>query len=95
MKRINELNITINKALITEVHLSLEDEGLQIYVKGDLLTDSNKKVSEFSFSSQFYSSNKIEVPMDIHPYAREIFERMTPVIYEKLGQSFKALPKGK
>lgn len=94
MSKINELNININKAVITEINLELnEEKGLVVSVTGALLTKENRKISEFRYSSEAWNEdNKIEVPFDLNNPARTIFEHMTPVIYEKLGNAFKPLP---
>ena len=92
MSKINELNITISKALVEEVHLTLKEDGLVIYVSGGMYTKQGKKVSSFAFSSDWYSDSKIEIPPAIHPHVREIFEQLTPIIYEKLNGVYKALP---
>lgn len=94
MSKINELNINISKAIITDIELKLDEEkGLVVSVSGSLLTKENRPVSTFRYSSEAWSDeNKIEVPFDLNNPARTIFERMTPVIYEKLGNAFKPLP---
>jgi len=94
MKKINELNININKAIVTEVTLSLEENGLSVNVIGGLFTDQGKKVSNFNFSTKKYSwdsDNDIEIPMSLNFPAKEIFETLTPIIYEKLNGAFQAI----
>jgi hypothetical protein len=95
MKRINELNINISKAVITDIKLRLSKEGLEVEVYGDLITKTGKSISHFSFSTTHWEEDqKLQVPMDIHNPARKIFEILTPVIYSKIEGEFKALPKG-
>lgn len=94
MKKINELDININKAIITEVTLSLGDKGLSVAVTGGLYTSQLKKVSNFQFTTKQYSwdsENDIEVPVSINLPAKTIFEELTPVIYEKLNGIFEAI----
>lgn len=93
--KVNELNITIKKALIEEVHLSLKEDGLEVYIKGGMYTAHGKKVSEFTYSSEYYGDNKFNVPLAINRPAREIFEMLTPVLYEKINGEYKYLGKGK
>jgi hypothetical protein len=99
MNKINELNIKINKAVITKVTIELDIETNEPTwtVQGALITSTNKKVSDFVFSSEtWYSEDKrLKVPSYLHLPARDIFEAFTPVIYEKLGETFLALPQGK
>ncbi len=91
--RINELNITINKAVIEEVHISLEeDKGLVVYCKGGMYTKNGKKVAEFQYGTNWYGDVKIEVPAFINKPARDIFEMLTPIIYEKINGVYKSLP---
>ena len=94
MKKINELNINISTAVITSVTLSLGEEGLEVIVSGSLMTDSGQQVSNFQFNSKKYSWEKeseIEVPLSLNFPAKEIFEKLTPVIYEKLNGKFMAI----
>lgn len=93
-KNINELNININKAIITSVNLSLGEKGLAVSVEGGLYTSQLKKVSNFQFTTKQYSwnsENDIEVPVSINLPAKAIFEALTPVIYEKLNGVFEAI----
>lgn len=94
MKKINELNININKAVITTVTLSLGEKGLGVNVSGSLMTSQGKVVSGFQFTTKQYSwdsENDIDVPLSINLPAKEIFEQLTPVIYEKLNGVFEAI----
>ena len=96
---INEINITINKAVITSVTFKLNPEGeepLAVQVHGELLTDKNKRVTTFSYDSDGWSEEqKFKVPVYFHAIAKEVFKQLTPIIYEKINGTFKALPEGK
>ena len=94
MAKVNELNININKALITSVTLSLGEKGLSVNVSGSLMTAQGKSVSNFQFTTKEYSwdnENNIDVPLSINLPAKEIFEQLTPVVYEKLNGVFEAI----
>lgn len=95
MPKVNELNININKALIKEIQLKLGNDGLNVLVKGVLLTKDNREVSDFIFGSDWYGDNKFEVPFELNNPAREIFERLTPIIYEKINGKYMSLGSGK
>ena len=96
MSKVNELNININKAVITSIDISLGNDGLEVEVNGSLLTKQGKRVSSFHFTTNHWNDeDKLQVPMDIHNPARKIFEILTPVIYSKIEGEFKALPSPK
>lgn len=98
MSNINELNININKAVVTTVTLKLGKEGLGVTVTGSLMTQDNREVSGFCFTTKQYSwdsENDIIVPPSLNLPAKEIFEMLTPVIYEKLNGAFPAIKAGK
>jgi len=93
-KQINELNININKAVITSVTLTLGEKGLNVVVSGSLMTNQGKSVSNFQFTTKEYSweqENNIDVPLSINLPAKEIFEQLTPVIYQKLNGVFEPI----
>lgn len=95
MKRINELNIKINRAVITRVSVELDFETNKPSwtISGKLVTQQGIAISDFCFSSDSWQDkNKIEVPSLADLSARGLFEIFTPVIMEKLGNMFKALP---
>lgn len=84
--KINELNISINKALVEKVTLSLTDEGLQVEVEGGLYTPQNNRISSFDFSTNGWrEESKIEIPAYLNSPAKEIFTQLTPIIYEKIN----------
>lgn len=96
MTKINELNINITKAVISSISVELGDEGAEWSVSGKLLTKENREISNFNFSSDSYSDDrKIKIPVSMDIWARNMFETLTPVIYEKINGQFKALPEGK
>ena len=97
MPNVNEINIKIDKAIITSVTFKLNtdnaEEPLAVQVYGELLTDKNKKVTSFSYDSDGWSEDqKFEVPVTFHAIAKEVFQQLTPIIYEKINGTFKALP---
>lgn len=99
MSKINEINIKINKAIITDVSFKLnmdEEKPLTVNVSGELIASTGKVVSTFNFYSDgWLDEQKFEVPVSMHAIAQEVFEMLTPIIYEKINGTFKALPAGK
>jgi len=97
MKKVNEFEIKITKAIITEINIELREDSPTWTVKGQLLTQQGMKVSDFFFSniSYFSEDKKIDVPLEANYHAKELFQQFTPVIMEKLGNMFTALPDGK
>ena len=94
-KQINELNITINKAVIEKVTLELKKEGLRVEVQGGLYTTQNKRLSSFDFDTNGWSKEStIEVPAYINAPVKEIFEQLTPIIYEKFNGLCPSLKSG-
>jgi len=86
MTKINELNIVINKALITHVGIDLTEKGVQLDVRGELYTKAGKSISNFSFSTTSWNDeNKFDIPAYINAPIRQIFEDLTPIIYEKIN----------
>jgi len=95
MKNINELNITINKAIVEKVTLSLGKNGLEVDIEGGLYTPQNRKISSFDFSTHAWSEdNKIKVPAYINSPAKEIFEQLTPIVYKQINGLFPELKSG-
>ncbi len=98
--KVNEINIKINKAIVTSVTFKLNTDNaekpLAIQVYGELLTDKNKRVTTFSYDSDGWrDDDKFNVPVTFHAIAKEVFEQLTPIVYEKINGAFKALPEGK
>ena len=94
MKNVNELNIKITKAVITGISVELDFDTKEPTwtINGKLVTSAGKAISSFGFSTHRWSDNKITVPMSANLSGRALFEIFTPVIMEKLGETFKALP---
>lgn len=95
MSKLNEININIKKALITKVNIELKDEGkVEITATVQLLTEQNKVISEVWFSNNTWMSDerKIEIPVDVHIQIGEIFRKLTPVVYQKMNDSYTQLP---
>jgi hypothetical protein len=90
MSRINELEIKITKAIITKVEIELGSKGKpELTVYGQLLTDKGKKISTFMYGSNAWETdNEIEFPLSLHLPAKEIFEKLTPIIYDKINGKF-------
>lgn len=84
MTKINELNINITKAVITSISIELGDKEAEWSISGKLLTKENKEISNFSFGSEHYNDDrKIEIPVSMNVWARNMFEELAPVIKEK------------
>ena len=93
MKRVNEIDIKITKAIVTSIGIELDDDQPRYTVKGWLVSEHGLRVSEFMFWSNSYGdTNKIEIPIEIHRYSAEIFKAMTPVIHKKINGMYKELP---
>lgn len=96
MKKVNELNIKINKAVITKIMVELnpEKEEATWNVYGKLITDTGRSISDFGFSNDaWYNKDKeIQVPLAANFNGRALFEIFTPIVLEKLGSEFKKLP---
>ena len=96
MKQINEIDIKITKAVVTAVKISLDEDGVNLEVSGDLISDTKRKVTSFSYSSDAWQGNqKIKIPSSIHLPARKLFEIAQPLVIEKIQGHFKALPSGR
>jgi len=94
MKKVNELEIKITKALITSISIDLDAQNNipNFTVSGQLITEQGQAISSFSFATNHWKEDStINVPMTIHNPAREIFELLTPVIYEKINGVFPKL----
>lgn len=93
MSKINEINIKITKAIVTSIGIELDDEKPKYTVKGWLVTEHGQRISEFMFWTDCYADTyKLEVPVEIHQIAAELFRNMTPVIYKKINGMYKELP---
>lgn len=97
MNKFNEVNISIKKALITKVSIELKEENGKpkpiFTVTGSLMTEQNKAVSDFYFSNEWYvgDDKKIEIPVGLHLQVSDIFKILTPVVYEKLNDTYKQI----
>jgi len=94
MDKSNEIGIHITKALVTEVRIDLSDgEKPKYVVCGVLTTDQGKKVSEFTFWNDTWitSDKRIEIPVEIHMHAAEIFRALKPIVYRKLNDEWPQL----
>lgn len=97
--KVNEFEIKITRAIITKisVELDFETNEPEWHVEGKLLTNTGKPISDFGFSNKTWYSeeNKISVPPGANLLGRDLFVEFTPVILEKLGNMYKALPSPK
>lgn len=93
MRKINELNIKINKAIITQISIDLDEEVVW-NVSGKLITDKGMSISTFNFSNNSWvdDDKKLGVPLEANVLGRKLFEAFTPEVLEKLGNMFTALP---
>lgn len=94
MKKVNELNIKINKAIITDIQVELKEENVVWTVRGKLITEQGMAISDFYFSNDSWMNKdkKISVPLEANSLGRKLFEAFTPEVLEKLGNMFTALP---
>jgi hypothetical protein len=94
MKKINEINITINKAVITKVSIEIKESGVVFDVFGKLVTDKGIAISDFCFSSEawYNKERQLDIPVSLHATAREVFEKLTPIVYTKINGVFASLP---
>lgn len=95
MSKINEININIKKAIMTQLNVELGKEGkVDITIRGQLLTDQGKAVSDFWFNNGEYITDekKIVIPPNVHMLIGDIFKAMTPEIYKKMNDVYKQLP---
>lgn len=96
MKKVNELNIKINKAIITKIEVDLSNGEPAWTVSGQLITSTGHNISSFYFSTSGWSEkNKIEAPVSVNYLGRSLFELFTPTVMEKIMGTFKSLPSGK
>lgn len=94
--KINELEIKITKAVITQISITLEDKGPKYDVTGELVSDKGVSISRFYYSSKTWPSEEnLEIPVPIHSLATDLFKTMTPVIYKKINGLHLELKEGK
>lgn len=95
---IDPINIGIKKAVITRMTVELKEgsdgeKEVEITLSGNYLTAQNRVVSDFLFWNMSWSDEKkIEVPQDVKDQLRAVFERMTPILYDKVNHMYKELP---
>lgn len=96
MKKLNELDIRINKAEITSIQIGIEDSGFTYEVRGKLIAENGLTISTFDFETDSYNNSmKFEAPMSALGASRELFEKITPVILQKISGTFARLGDGK
>lgn len=93
MKKVTDLEIKITRAVITQITWQMKGEKPQWYVTGELLTQTGRKVSEFTFyTSAWTDDTKIELPVIIDAHMAPIIEAVTKPVLEKLNGLTKELP---
>lgn len=98
MNKVNEFEIKINKAIITRISVELGDDSEATWhISGKLITDKGMAISDFSFSNETWCNKEriIDIPVHANMLGRDLFITFTPIILEKLGNMFKALPSPK
>lgn len=93
MNKSQEICINITRALITEIHIDLSNgEKPKYTVQGVLTTDKGKQVSSFTYYNMEWAGDKhIEIPVNVHMNAAEIFRALKPIIYKKLNDEYPML----
>ncbi len=95
MKKINELDIRITRAEIAQITWSMRNDSHSWTISGHLLTESGRKVSDFTFSTSAWNEDmKIELPPTIDAHMRAIIETVTLPVLDKLNGLTEALPEG-
>ena|SRR5438552_5644644 len=97
MNKLNEVNINIQKALISNVSIKLSTSNGEpkatFDVSGSLLTREGRDVAGFSFSSQSWYSedHKIDIKPEVHKLAADIFKLLNIEVYRKMNDIYPAL----
>lgn len=93
MKKFNEINIKITKARITNIYITFDEASLpSVAVHGKLITETGLEISSFNFDTESWQPNKkFEIPANVHPLIRGIFDSLLPIMYEKINGMQKKL----
>lgn len=95
---IDPINIGIKNAVITRLttELRTDSEGnpsVDLTISGEYRTSFGRKVSEFMFWTGSYSDeSKIEIPQEIKDQLKDVFNQLTPLLYDKVNHMYKELP---
>lgn len=95
MKRINELNISIDRAEVTSISIGLVDREWQMTISGNLISSTGQEVTSFNYSTNTWSEKtKIEFPSSAMGLGAKLFEIAQPIIIKKIQGHFRALGAG-
>jgi len=97
MSKVNEIDIHIEKAIVTRVSIELKGDRPSYTISGALLTKQGLQVADFTFwdkdGNEWMSDDKL---IRIHPTINfmvgDIFRELQPIITEKLNGVFTKLP---
>jgi hypothetical protein len=93
MRKVNEINININRAVVKSISIDLTEDKVIWSVLGALLTKEGKEISTFSMTNNHWDDSKnIEVPLEANVYAKELFKAFMPILYKQINGEFKSLP---
>jgi len=99
MKKVNELDVSIKHALITNLDITLSGDKASFTVNGDLRTGAGQKVARFNYCTDHYIKDKtIELgdqDSHINALSAELFKLFTTVLYRKIHGQFGKLEAGK
>jgi hypothetical protein len=96
MAKINEINIKINRAIVTKISIELDEEKPTWWITGALISESGKKISEFGMSNSHWDDSKnIEIPVEAQMLGRQLFEVFMPILRKQVDGEFKVLEDGK
>jgi hypothetical protein len=95
-KKINELNILINKAIVTSISVTIQENGEVLWeVSGKLISNNGVEVSNFRYYSKSWDDKlKLKIPIEADMHGEALFKIFQQPIIEKINGVFKQLPKG-
>lgn len=94
-QKINEVDIRITRADITSVSIGLKEGEWQLFISGNLVSETGQEVTSFSYSSEAWNDKtKIEVPMSVSGIGAALFQIVQPIIIEKIQGHFRSLESG-
>ena len=94
MKKINEIDIHIDKAVVTRISIELkENNKAEWIITASLITKNNKKLTEMHFGNFHWDLEKNStIPLEADMHARELFKLMQPVIINEINGNMLSLP---
>jgi len=97
MKKINEVNIKIERAVITKINVELKENGkAEWMITASLLTKQGKKITEFSTGNYHWDEKEdCEIPVIADCLGRQLFETFMPIIIKKINGELMGLPEPK